>query len=155
MPELVGSPEWPSGIRGRVLVEATEWGAREMISGILQREGYATVACPGPEGAGQRCSLAAGHGCGAAEAADVVVHALRSTDARNREALRALRQRLPDTPVVVEAPRLVAERLAADYERCIVIDAPLTAPSLLDAVDRALRSVAGEPEPDGDDEEVR
>ena len=138
MPELIHEPDWASGSRGRVLVEATEWGVREMISTVLRREGFATVACPGPEGAGQRCSLAAGHGCQAAEQADVVVHALRSSDARNLEALRALRERLPDTPVVVEAPPMVAERRAADFAGCTVVDAPITAPALLDAVERAL-----------------
>lgn len=143
MPRLIHDHEWAGGARARVLVEATEWGDRELISTILRREGYATVACPGPEGAGQRCSLAAGAGCGAAESADVVVHALRSSDARNREALRALRERLPETPVVVEVPKAVLEHRPREYEGCVVVDAPLSGPALLDAVARALGEDSG------------
>ncbi len=138
MPGLVGDHEWAGGELARVLVEATEWGDRELISTVLRRAGYRTVGCAGPEGSGHRCTLAAGQGCGAAEQADVVVHALRRSDHRNLEALRALRQRLPGTPVVVEVPRSLVERHPGDYRGCVVVDPPLTGPVLLDAVAEAL-----------------
>lgn len=143
MPDLVHDPRWAGGTRGRILVETAEWGDRELISTVLRRAGFATVACPGPAGAGQRCSLAAGNGCQAAVEADVVVHALRSCDARNLEALRALRQQLPDTPVIVEASEHVARQLADDYEGCIVLEAPLSAAAVVTAVEQVL---PGDPE---------
>jgi len=138
VPDLIQHPDWAPGEQPRVLVEASEWADRQVIEQMLRSQGYATVACPGPEGAGQRCSLAAGVGCRAAEEADVVVHALRPSDARNREALLALRQRLPGTPVVVEVPRAVAEERARDYEGCVVVHTPVTGPTLLAAVAEAL-----------------
>ena len=138
MPGLVGEHEWSDGGPARVLVEATEWGDRELISTVLRRAGYTTAGCPGPEGSGQRCTLAAGQGCGAAEEADVVVHALRRSDHRNLEALRALRQRLPGTPVVVEVPRSLVDRHPDDYDGCIVLEPPLTESTLLEAVAAAL-----------------
>ena len=141
MPDLIHGHEWGEASRPRVLVEAAEWGAREHLSSVLRQEGYETVTCPGPEGAGQRCHLAAGDGCTAAEHADVVVHALRPSDLRNVEALRALRQRLPEVPVVVEASPPDVRRRAAELEGCVVVPAPASPDALLDAVSRAL----GEP----------
>ncbi|MFP5322335.1 MAG: hypothetical protein ACLGIC_10880 [Acidimicrobiia bacterium] len=138
MPELLHDHDWQGGGRARVLVEASEWPAREAIELILRGAGYATVACAGPEGSGQRCALAGGRGCAAAGEADLVVHALRASDARNLEALRALRSRRPAVPVVVEAPPAVAERREDDFAGCTVIDAPLTPASLLEAVEQAL-----------------
>lgn len=143
MPGLVGEHAWAGGGQARVLVEATEWGDRELISTVLRRAGYTTACCPGPEGSGQRCTLAAGQGCGAAEQADVVVHALRRSDHRNLEALRALRQRLPGTPVVVEVPQSLVERHPDDYDGCVVVDPPLTEAALLAAITAALEGGGG------------
>jgi CheY-like chemotaxis protein len=137
MPDLIRDHVWASDEHPRVLIEATEWGTRAQIASILRDEGYETVACPGPEGSGQRCSLAAGHGCGAAEEVDVVVHALRSWDPRNLEALRALRQRLPTTPVVVEVPPAERARREIELAGCVVLDAPFTPASLVAAVAHA------------------
>lgn len=138
MPELIQGHEWAGGSRTRVLVEATEWRHREQVSTILREEGYETVTCPGPEGAGQRCRLAAGEGCRAAEEVHVVVHALRPWDPRNVEALRALRSRLPMLPVVVEASGPEVQRRGVELEGCVVVDAPASRRALLDAVARAL-----------------
>lgn len=143
MPDLIHGHVWTSDELPRVLIEATEWRAREQIASILRDEGYETVACPGPEGSGQRCTLAAGHGCSAAEEVDVVVHALRTWDPRNLEALRALRRRLPATPVVVEVPSVELERRSAELTGCIVIEAPYQPPDLVAAVARA---IGGSPE---------
>lgn len=142
MPELLHLEVWSGGPRARVLVEAAEWGVRETIGAVLRGAGYATVGCAGPEGTDRRCSLAADAGCDAADQADVVVHALRSSDPRNLDALRALRRFRPATPVVVEASPAVAARRAEDFAGCLVIDAPFTPEDLLDAVDRALAGSA-------------
>jgi CheY-like chemotaxis protein len=141
MPELLDIQDWTGGERARVLVEAAEWGDRTMIAAVLQGAGYATVGCAGPEGTGHRCLLATGAGCTAALEADVVVHALRTTDPRNLEALRALRRERPDLPVVVEASAAVTRQRADDLAGCWVVEAPLTPERLLDAVERALAGV--------------
>jgi DNA-binding NtrC family response regulator len=138
MPDLLTHDDWPGGTRARVLVEATEWTVRETIEVILQGAGYRTLSCAGPEGSGQRCGLASDQGCPAAMTADLVVHALRVCDARNLEALRALRRRRPEMPVVVEASAAVAVQRADDFAGCSVIEAPLTAEALLEAVEDAL-----------------
>lgn len=138
MPEFIHRHEWAEGSRTRVLVEAAEWRAREQLTTVLREPGYDTLSCPGPEGAGQRCPLAAGDGCRAAEEVDVVVHALHPSDLRNVEALRALRHRLPEVPVVVEASAPDAERRSVELEGCVVVEAPASPAALLEAVSRAL-----------------
>lgn len=138
MPELIRHHTWSTRSQPKVLIEAAEWRTREHIATILRNEGYETAACPGPEGSDQRCSLASGHGCGVAEEVDVVVHALRSWDLRNVEALRALRRRLPATPVVVEAPAADVARRQGELAGCVVISSPYTAPDLVAAVSLAL-----------------
>ena len=150
MPELLDHRRW-EGERGpRILVEAAEWGARATIESELQAAGYRTLSCAGPEGTGRRCPLAADQGCGAAEDADAVVYALRTTDARNLEVLRSLRRRLPDTPVVIEAPAPAVARHPEEFAGCTVVDPPLTQPGLLTAVATALaRAQPAAASPDG------
>lgn len=138
MPELLDHQRWEGGQGPRVLVEAAEWGARATIESELRAAGYRTLSCAGPEGTGRRCPLASDQGCGAAEHADAVVYALRTTDARNLEVLRSLRSRLPNTPVVVEAPAPVVARHPEDFAGCTVVAPPLTQPGLLAAVAAAL-----------------
>ena len=134
MPELIHDHVWQSEDQPRVLIEATEWATREQIASILPRRGLRHRRLSGARGVRATVTLAAGHGCGVAEEADVVVHALRSWDPRNLEALRALRRRLPATPVVVEVP--AAERVRREQELigCVVIEAPYTPPDLVAAV---------------------
>lgn len=144
MPELIQDHEWEPGAGPRVLVEALEWGRREHAAAVLREHGYETVTCPGPEGAGQRCRLAAGEGCSAAEGVDVVVHALRPWDPRNVEALRALRRRLPDLGVVVEVSAPEAARQRVDLEGCVVLAAPASPAELLEAVARAVGHEPGD-----------
>lgn len=144
MPELIQDHEWGPGARPRVLVEAVEWGTREHAAAVLRERGYDAVTCPGPEGAGQRCRLAAGEGCSAVEGVDVVVHSLRPWDPRNIEALRALRRRVPPGRVIVEVAAPEAARRKVDLEGCVVLEAPASATQLLEAVARALEYQAEE-----------
>lgn len=144
MPDLIGEPEW--GERGgtRVLIEAADWSARQAMTQTLAEAGFRPVACPGPDGSDARCTLAAGAGCQAAEEADVVVHALRPGDVRNREVLTALRLQLPDTPVIVEVPGPVVRSRPEDYEGCVVVPPPMTSAALVEAVQRVTTSRAAE-----------
>jgi hypothetical protein len=120
-----------------VLIEATNWSARQAMAQTLAQAGFRPIACPGPVGSDTRCTLAAGAGCPAAEQADVVVHALQPGDPRNREVLAALRRRLPGTPVIVEVPEPVARSRPEAYEGCVVIPAPMSAAVLVEAVRNA------------------
>lgn len=122
----------------RVLIEGTEWSTREILGSILREEGYDVIACPGPEGTGSRCTLVATGDCDAVVDADVIVHTLRHTDARNREVLVSLKRRYPDTPVVVEVPLPRVEQFREDFADCHVVPYPMTAESLLPAVREAL-----------------
>ena len=138
MADLNREPEW-QGVGGpRVLIEAAEWSARQSMSQALQRAGFRTEVCPGPGGADHRCPLAGDGGCVAAEHADVVVHALHPGDHRNREALDALRRRLPDTPVVLDVPERARQLLTEDCDDCVVVPSPRSADTLVDAVRTAV-----------------
>lgn len=139
MPELVGEPQWTGEGRGRVLIEAAEWHHRQSLSRFLEGQGFEALACPGPQGADERCALAV-HGCAAAEQADVILHALAPSDLRNRETLRSLRRRAQATPVIVEVPEPVAERSAGEYEGCTVLHPPLSNWQLLAAIENAIRA---------------
>lgn len=68
----------------------------------VRRAGYAVAICPGPA-AEARCPLAGDEGCAAAAGADVVVSSLGQETAQAREALAALRERLPGRPLLIEA----------------------------------------------------
>jgi DNA-binding NarL/FixJ family response regulator len=91
--------DWPGP---RVLLEQPyETDTRARVD-ALRRAGYAVSICPGPT-AVERCPLAGDEGCAAAHGADVVVSGLGLETAEAREALAALRVRLPRLPVLVEA----------------------------------------------------
>jgi len=121
----------------RVLIEAGDWALEKSLARILQQAGYATASCDGPE-SGIRCRLVAGGGCSGCREADVVVHALRHSDSRNREVLLEIRKRFPDLPLIVEVPAPRVERFPDDFDGCIVIPQPMTTELLLRALSEAL-----------------
>jgi DNA-binding NarL/FixJ family response regulator len=98
--------DWPGP---RVLLEQPY--REETIARVdaLRRAGYAVAVCAGPA-AEDRCPLAGDEGCAAAHGADVIVSSLGLETAESREALAALRTRLPRLPVLVEADEAVASR---------------------------------------------
>lgn len=98
--------DWP---HPRVLLETGDAEANSVRADALRRAGYAIAICSGPTAEG-RCPLAGDDGCAAAEGADVVVSSLGLNSEVAREPLAALRARLPDLPVLVEADRETAER---------------------------------------------
>lgn len=91
--------DWPSP---RVLLEQPEGTNVDRRIEALRRAGYAVAICPGPA-AEARCPLAGDEGCAAAAGADVVVSSLGQETAQAREALAALRERLPGRPLLIEA----------------------------------------------------
>jgi len=139
MSRSIKPPHFDGSAGPRVLIEAGDWAQQESLARILQDAGYATASCDGPE-AGMRCSLVAGSGCSGCREADVVVHALRHSDPRNREVLLEVRQRFPDLPLIVEVPGPRVDRYPDDFVGCIVIPQPMTTSHLLAAVSEALGS---------------
>lgn len=98
--------EWP---HPRVLLEQPDSDETRARVDALRRAGYAVAVCPGPT-ADDRCPLAGDEGCVAARDADVVVSSLGLGMELGREPLVALRERLPDLPVLVEAAAEAASR---------------------------------------------
>lgn len=140
MAELIHSVDWGSSGGPRVLIEAADWSTRQLLSQVVEAAGYRSAACPGPAGSDHRCRLASGAGCQAAETADVVLYALRPGDHRNREALLALRRRLPGTPVVIDVPEAARRADPELYDGCVVVASPHSP----DAVVAALRDATAD-----------
>ena len=139
MSRTMPMPIWVTGDSGpRVMIEATDFAKQAALANILKDRGYAVLTCNGPEASDDRCALVAFDQCDGIARADVVVHSMRRHDPRNREVLAKILERYPDTPVVVEVPRPLAEAHPDDYAECIVVHQPLTRSSLLAAVELAL-----------------
>ncbi len=139
MTRSIDTPMWTGRDRGpRVLVEATDFVKRDVLTQILTKNGYSVCGCGGPEATDQRCPLAEGHECPAVEGADVVVHSMRHSDPRNREVLLEIQRRYPDVPMVVEVPKPVVDRHPDDFENVRVVPQPMTSRALLEAVGEVL-----------------
>lgn len=139
MARLMTAPEWPSEDTGtRVLVEATDGLTRDVVTRILSREGYAVLGCEGPEAGDDPCPLTAGEACAGVAGAHVVVQVLRHTDPRSQAVLIEIKRHRPELPVVVEVATPTVARNPDLFENCRILPQPMTAASLVDAVDRAL-----------------
>lgn len=141
MADLIRSVDWGTSGGPRVLIEAADWSTRQLLTQVVEAAGYRSAACAGPGGSDHRCRLASGEGCQAVETADVVLYALRPGDQRNREALLALRRRLPGTPVVVDVPEPARRADPEAYDGCIAISAPHSPEAVVAALRDALAGV--------------
>jgi len=128
---------WPAP---RVLVEHADAEAMTDVLAALRGDGFAVAVCRGPEH-DSRCPLAADDGCAAAEGADVVVSWLGLATAEAREALAALRRRLPGTPLLVVANAGEAAQWPELVENAAVIEGPASPAQVLLGV-RLLRQEA-------------
>jgi len=134
-------PRWPENADGpRALVECEDAVVQDGLARVLRESGYAVATCGGPQTrASHTCPLVTEGHCGLVEDADVVVHALDAADADDRTILYAIRERVPETPVVVEVPLSATGRddaLLAGYE---TVRYPVTRQALLDALEAATR----------------
>lgn len=137
MADLITHPEWNDDSQTglRVLVEAANWSDRQALTQALRRHGHRTATCPGPEGADARCPLVGGAECRAAAEADVVIHTLRPSDARNRGVLLALQRHHPSTRLIVEVPAPWLATHRDDYGACSLVETPMTPRALLAALE--------------------
>lgn len=109
-PDVLEWPQHRSG-RARVVIEEPDRAMQWALGQLLGEAGYETAFCPGPEGLhGGRCPLVDRGECALAAGADVVISSLNLSKALNRDVVSALRQHMPDAPLVVEAPEPLVER---------------------------------------------
>lgn len=130
--------EWDARIR--VLVENASPALRFADFGRYRDAGLDVRLCSGPEDAGDVCPLLAGERCPYAERADVVLFGFGAPS----PILRALRDRHPSIPVVVEVPRGEDADLPAG---CTALPSPASVDEqvrvLVGAVTAERRSSAG------------
>jgi hypothetical protein len=135
-PTTTGSGERSGRDSGtRVLVECEDPTIQDGVARVLREGGYAVTQCGGPASrvAGACPLVARGH-CALIEDADVVVHALDPAEGEHRLILHAIRQRVPETPVVVEVAHEYERRHADLLAGCEPVRFPMTRQGLLDAV---------------------
>lgn len=116
-----------------MLVEQPDEGRAVALVGVLRRAGYAVAVCPGPR-SGDHCPLAGEEGCAAASGADVVVSSLGMHTAEAREALAALRARIPPRQLLVEASAGDVARWPGLVEGCETVPSPAAPEQLLERV---------------------
>lgn len=114
----------------RILVEQPDAERADALVEVLRRAGYAVAVCPGP-GHRDRCPLAGEDGCAAADGADAVVSGLGLATPERREVLAALRARVPETPLLVEAEAADAARWPELLDGCELVDDPAEPGELL------------------------
>jgi hypothetical protein len=132
-------PRWPDDPgRPRVLVECDNASVQDGVIRALSESGYTVAACGGPETrASHVCPLVTDGRCGLVEDADIVVHMLDMTETDNRLVLYAIRKRVPETPIVIEASLPGAAHDGDVVAGCEQIRYPVTRQALLDAVANA------------------
>jgi hypothetical protein len=133
-------PDWPvSTGRPRVLVEAADGAVRVAVKRILDAAGYEVAGCGGPEAfRGGACPLVEEGRCSLAEGADVILNSLGLGMAESCAVLAAVRERVPDTPVVVEVPQPQLAYHRDELAGCWVALCPMTSAGLRERVHAAL-----------------
>lgn len=139
LPENDGARAWRGDSHARVLVEHRDGAVQRVAERVLREGGYDVAVCGGPTAFRRACCPVVTTGrCAVAEEVDVIVHALNPDYPLNASVLQALKDRYPETPIVVEVPDPAAERHAELLAGCHALRSPMTRASLLQAVDEAL-----------------
>jgi len=117
------------------LIENSDMGVGFAAEHVLQDAGFEVAVCGGPDRLPHHeCPLVDEGRCSLAENADAVVHSLNPDRPDHAAVLRALQDRLPGVPVVVEVPAPSMVRHEELLAGCTVLPAPATRTSLVDAV---------------------
>lgn len=132
---------WPERTdwRARVLIENADSGEAWVMQKLLTDAAYDVQTCGGPDCLKRhRCPLVTEEKCSLVEGADVVVHGLNLERPDQAAVLQAIRDRHPDTPVVVEVPTPIREKHANLLDGFTIVPMPATRETLIDAVRHAL-----------------
>jgi DNA-binding NtrC family response regulator len=78
--------------------------------------------------------------------ADVVFNGFGLDTAEHREIISAIRERYPETPVIVETAGSVDAQHAGVLRGCFQLDAPLTSHQLREAIGSALEASSDQPQ---------
>ena len=132
---------WPERTdwRARVLVENADPGVAYAMQRALEDSAFDVLTCGGPDHLKRnRCPLVAEGRCSLVEGADVVVHGLNVNRPDQAAVLQGIRDRYPDTPVVVEVPTPLREKHEKLLDGFTIVRMPATRERLIDAVRHAL-----------------
>ena len=132
---------WPERTdrRARVLIENADSGEAWAMQKLLEGAAYDVQTCGGPDHLKRhRCPLVTEGKCSLVEGADVVVHGLNINRPDQAAVLQAIRDRHPETPVVVEVPTPVRAKHAGLLDGFTIVPMPATQATLTDAVHHAL-----------------
>lgn len=137
------APDWASTGTLKVLVENEDPAMVWADERVLRRAGYGTRFCAGPAGPRAsfpygRCLLVEDGRCPLVEGADVVVFGLGLGQPYARAVLHALRTRLPDIPVCIDAPGPEVSNHPNLVAGCTAVPFPDAGSGLLAAVRGAL-----------------
>ncbi|MFN7967730.1 MAG: hypothetical protein U0P47_00180 [Acidimicrobiales bacterium] len=136
--------------RVRVLVECPPENTPDLVAEVLRREGYEVRVCEGPV-PHHACPLVATGACNLVSGADVVVNLFGSTDPVRREVLGAITDERRPPAVITEMTTPELERRTEsdswwfDRDRVHIVETPVTAATLIEAVETALRLRSKEP----------
>lgn len=123
---------WPGERRQpRALVEDDDGASQWAVAQIFERVGFEVACCDGPAAfRDHKCPMLKDGSCSLAAGADVIFNSLSLSMAENLELIGALRQHLPDTPLLVEVPRPRAEQLGDALDGCRLLAVPATASTI-------------------------
>lgn len=128
----------------RVLIEAPDGPDGTTIWQVLTDNGYEVSWCPGPAGPPETwCPLMSGRRCDLVESADVIVSCLGLGQCTCREVLAKLHSLHPEARVIVEASPSASRKWSSLLEGYQVLGSPISARSLLEAVELSARAARG------------
>jgi hypothetical protein len=136
-------PRWSAGAgRPRVLVECDDETVQDGVLRVLRESGYVVAACGGSETRKSRvCPLVTDGRCGLVDNADIVVHMLDSATTQNRLVLYAIRECVPETPIVVEIPPSTTGTYDDRVSECQRVPFPVTRQALIEGIEAATKSL--------------
>jgi CheY-like chemotaxis protein len=118
----------------RVLIETNDVAQAWALQGVLEDAGHQVAWCEGPT-ANRPCPLVTEGRCSLVHQADVVLHDLRLSSATYGEVLAALRERSPETPVLVAATEMEASSHADRLAGCHTLTQPYGPRGLREAIE--------------------
>jgi hypothetical protein len=137
--DRISPPRWTGErLAPRVLVESADETEAESFARAIDRQGWDTAICPGPDKLLHGCPLLNEGSCPVADVADVVLYSLRLGEVRNRSVLWTHRPVRSARPVVV----CTTGPEAAGHENVLdglaVLEEPVKSSAFIEAMQRAM-----------------